>query len=72
QLAGGVGSAVAELLADTQHTGVALLRLGLPDQFTSHGARAQLLAAAGLDADSIAHRIATFVRAGTTWAVERR
>jgi len=65
QLAGGVGSAVAELLADHRCTDVALLRLGLPDRFISHGPREQLLAEVGLDAESIARRTAAFLHAET-------
>ncbi len=65
QLAGGVGSGVAELLADHRCSGVSLLRLGLPDRFIAHGGRDQLLAEVGLDAASIARRTADFVHAGT-------
>ena len=55
-LAGGFGSAVAEVLADEEsHT--PLLRLGLPDQFLQHGKRDVLLAELGLDAVGIAERV---------------
>jgi 1-deoxy-D-xylulose-5-phosphate synthase len=55
-LAGGFGSAVAEVLADEEvHT--PLLRLGIPDQFLPHGKREQLLAELGLDAVGIAERV---------------
>jgi 1-deoxy-D-xylulose-5-phosphate synthase len=55
-LAGGFGSAVAEVLADEEsHT--PLLRLGLPDQFLQHGKRDALLAELGLDAVGIAERV---------------
>jgi 1-deoxy-D-xylulose-5-phosphate synthase len=55
-LAGGFGSAVAEVLADEEvHT--PLLRLGIPDQFLPHGKREVLLAELGLDAVGIAERV---------------
>ncbi len=49
---GGAGSAVAECLAGD---GVVapLLQLGLPDHFSDHGSREELLAEAGLDANGI-------------------
>jgi len=55
-VAGGAGSAVAELLA---REGIAapLLQLGLPDRFLEHGERGELLAAWGLDGPGIAERV---------------
>jgi 1-deoxy-D-xylulose-5-phosphate synthase len=47
-VAGGAGSAVAELLAQDGTT-LPLLHLGLPDRFIEHGSREQCLIAAGLD-----------------------
>jgi 1-deoxy-D-xylulose-5-phosphate synthase len=55
-LAGGFGSAVAEVLADEEVT-TPLLRLGIPDQFLPHGKREVLLAELGLDAVGIADRV---------------
>ncbi len=52
-LAGGYGAAVAEFLADRGLPGCRLVRLGLPDGFVEHGARASLLAEVGLDATGI-------------------
>ena len=55
-VAGGAGSAVAELLA--QHGNpVPLAILGIPDRFIEHASRAQQLAECGLDAESIYQRI---------------
>jgi 1-deoxy-D-xylulose-5-phosphate synthase len=51
-IAGGAGSAVAELLA-SKNMQVALLQLGLPDAFLEHASREQLLAEAGVDAPGI-------------------
>ncbi|GKW50540.1 1-deoxy-D-xylulose-5-phosphate synthase [Halomonas sp. NCCP-2165] len=51
-VAGGAGSAVAELLA-AEGVRVPLLQLGLPDAFVEHGKPAQLLADCGLDAAGI-------------------
>ena len=58
-VAGGAGSAVAELLAAE---GVLLpqLQIGIPDRFIEHGTRADCLLSAGLDAASI-------VAAGNHW-----
>jgi 1-deoxy-D-xylulose-5-phosphate synthase len=51
-VAGGAGSAVAELLA-AKDLQVPLLQLGLPDAFLEHASREQLLAEAGIDAAGI-------------------
>ncbi|MDE2225581.1 MAG: 1-deoxy-D-xylulose-5-phosphate synthase [Xanthomonadaceae bacterium] len=51
-IAGGAGSAVAELLA-VNGVEAPMLQLGLPDVFLEHATREQLLAEAGLDADGI-------------------
>jgi 1-deoxy-D-xylulose-5-phosphate synthase len=61
-VAGGAGSAVAELLAEA---GVALpmLHIGIPDRFIEHGSRDDCLAMAGLDAASIRQRISQWFRA---------
>jgi 1-deoxy-D-xylulose-5-phosphate synthase len=50
---GGVGDALARGLRDAGHRGD-VLTLGLPKSFLAHGRRADLLAAAGLDAAGIA------------------
>jgi 1-deoxy-D-xylulose-5-phosphate synthase len=55
-LAGGFGSAVAEVLAD-EEVRTPLLRLGIPDRFLPHGKRELLLAELGLDAGGIAERV---------------
>jgi 1-deoxy-D-xylulose-5-phosphate synthase len=50
---GGAGSAIAELLA-AEGLSLPLLQVGIPDRFIEHGSRDSCLAAAGLDAQSIA------------------
>jgi 1-deoxy-D-xylulose-5-phosphate synthase len=55
-IAGGAGSAVAECL-QRHSLQVPLLQLGLPDEFSSHGTRDELLRDAGLDAQSLRDRI---------------
>ncbi len=55
-LAGGFGSAVAEVLAD-EEVRTPLLRLGIPDRFLPHGKREAVLATLGLDPVGIADRI---------------
>ncbi len=56
-IAGGAGSAVAELLAARGVT-IPLLQLGLPDRFLDQATRTELLAEAGLDAAGIRRAIA--------------
>ncbi len=51
-VAGGAGSAIAELLNAHGHT-LPLLHLGIPDRFIEHGSREDCLVSAGLDAASI-------------------
>ena len=51
-VAGGAGSAVNELLKELEIE-IPTLNLGLPDEFTEQGERAQLLSACGLDSDGI-------------------
>ena len=51
-VAGGAGSAVAELLA-AENIQLPILQLGLPDHFQHHASREDLLAEAGLDAAGI-------------------
>lgn len=53
---GGLGSAVAEVLADAG-LGIPLLRMGIPDLYVGVGEREDLLAQYGLDAPTIARRI---------------
>lgn len=53
---GGAGSAVNEVIAAANvHTSV--LNLGLPDRYQEHGSRQELLAEAGLDAQTITAKI---------------
>ncbi len=61
---GGLGGAIAELLAD-EGVAVPLLRLGLPDRFLSdYGSQAHLLALAGLEPNAIAAAVSARLRAG--------
>jgi len=55
-IAGGAGSAVAELLA-SQGIVLPILHLGLPDCFQPHASRQALLAQAGLDAKGVSDAI---------------
>jgi 1-deoxy-D-xylulose-5-phosphate synthase len=66
-VAGGAGSAIAELLAEAGVL-VPQLNIGIPDRFIEHGSRDDCLAAAGLDAASVRRRISEWwhgLRAGT-------
>ena len=56
---GGAGSAVLEYL-NLQQLSIPLLRLGLSDEFPSHGSREQVLEEYGLDRDHIEQSITRF------------
>jgi len=56
-VAGGAGSAVSEHLR-SQGSRVALLQLGIPDRFFAHGGQGDILADAGLDAESVRTAVA--------------
>jgi 1-deoxy-D-xylulose-5-phosphate synthase len=60
-VAGGAGSAVGELLAETGIV-LPLLHIGIPDQFIEHGSREDCLAMAGLDTSAIRQRISQWWR----------
>ena len=60
-VAGGAGSAVAESLAE-QGLAIALLHLGLPDEFVDHGDQHLLLSAVGLDGGGIVAAIQARLR----------
>jgi 1-deoxy-D-xylulose-5-phosphate synthase len=55
-VAGGAGSAVAELLA-SEGVQLPLLQLGIPDRFIEHGSRDTCLRAAGLDAAGLSSSV---------------
>lgn len=54
--AGGVGSAVAQALRDTE-VDVPLRDFGIPPQFLAHGSRKDVMAAIGLTAPDIARQV---------------
>jgi 1-deoxy-D-xylulose-5-phosphate synthase len=56
-LQGGFGSAVLEMLAEKNITGVRVRRLGVPDEFVEHAAQAQLRSQYGLDEEGIIRAI---------------
>jgi 1-deoxy-D-xylulose-5-phosphate synthase len=55
QLMGGFGSAVLEAINEAGLDAARVRRLGIPDRFSEHGTREELLAELGLDADGIAN-----------------
>ena len=59
-VAGGAGSGVNEVLAETGIS-AQLLNVGLEDTFLQHGTRAEVLHQAGLDNDGIRARILRFI-----------
>ena len=61
-LAGGAGSAVAEVLCQLPRS-CPILMLGLPDHFIEHGSREELLSACGLDSTGIVHTVRKRLRA---------
>lgn len=58
-IAGGLGSAVLEFMADHGYT-PQVKRIGVPDQFIEHGSIPELYKLCGMDADSIAEVIRQF------------
>jgi 1-deoxy-D-xylulose-5-phosphate synthase len=56
-LPGGFGEGVLDALADADLSREAVLRLGLGDDFVTHGSRAELLAEVGLDAAGILRKV---------------
>jgi 1-deoxy-D-xylulose-5-phosphate synthase len=56
-LAGGFGSAVAEMLADRGLSAVRVVRMGLPDTFVEHGSQELLLARYGLTPEAVAQNV---------------
>ncbi len=63
-VAGGAGSAVAEILSAAGLL-LPLLQIGIPDRFIEHGSRDSCLAAAGLDAAGLSARVERW------WAAQR-
>ena len=62
-LAGGVGSEVLEILDDAGLLQqCAVLRLGIPDEFVTHGDKKLLFRDLGLDKDAIVQKAAAFVK----------
>ncbi len=56
-LQGGFGSAILEMLAEKNITGVQVKRLGIPDEFVEHATQAELRKKYGLDEDGIVRAI---------------
>lgn len=54
---GGLGSAVLEFLADNGYTDVEVRRVGIPDEFITHGSVAELQTIAGVDETGIFNAI---------------
>lgn len=52
-IAGGLGSAVLEYLADNHFSDIQVERIGLPDSFVTHGSMADLTKLCEIDADGI-------------------
>ena len=62
-VAGGFGDAVHECLVRNDLSGTPMLHIALPDEFVEHGKRDDLLAKIGLDAEGIASRSMSWIRA---------
>jgi 1-deoxy-D-xylulose-5-phosphate synthase len=60
---GGFGSGVLEFLNSSGRREIPLLTLGLPDAFVTHGTIPQLLRDIGLDPESIASKVSSFLEA---------
>lgn len=57
-LRGGFGTAVREILSSN----TPILNIGIEDEFVSHGARSKLLQIYGLTGETIADKVATFLK----------
>jgi len=60
-LSGGFGSAILEYIESNQLEGISVCRLGIPDNFVTHGDRKSLLKEVGLDDESILRKIENFL-----------
>jgi len=54
---GGLGSAVLEHFADEGYTGISVKRIGIPDQFITHGSLPDLNKLTGLDVEGISRSL---------------
>ncbi|MFH1911757.1 MAG: 1-deoxy-D-xylulose-5-phosphate synthase [Pseudomonadota bacterium] len=63
-LMGGFGSAVLELFAEAGISGVAVRRLGIPDEFAQHATQKELRRLYGIDAEGIAAAVREMVGRG--------
>jgi 1-deoxy-D-xylulose-5-phosphate synthase len=63
-VAGGFGAAVLEAMASHGALPCRVEVMGIPDRFVEHGPREALLEGLGLDAASVAARVAELVRGG--------
>ena len=70
-IAGGIGSAVSRELR-SRGIGVGVCDIALPQQFLTHGRRADVLAAAGLSAQEVARRIVEAAASADVDAVSPR
>ncbi|MBR2260386.1 MAG: 1-deoxy-D-xylulose-5-phosphate synthase [Paludibacteraceae bacterium] len=59
---GGFGSAILEFLSDHDYTNIQVKRVGLPDEFATHGTQDELYHLYGMDADGILKVIETFMK----------
>ena len=61
-LEGGFGSAVVELLADEEVSGIHIRRLGIPDRFIPHGTQDELKMLCGIDQQAIFHAAVQMIK----------
>lgn len=59
---GGMGSAVLEYFSDHGHNNIEVTRIGLPDEFVTHGAVKDLNKLCKIDAESMCERILTVLK----------
>ena len=59
---GGLGSAVLEFLAENDYTDIHLLRVGIPDEFVTHGSVKELQQITGIDEKGILEHITTMYK----------
>ncbi|MCX7735654.1 MAG: 1-deoxy-D-xylulose-5-phosphate synthase [Candidatus Kapabacteria bacterium] len=71
QKMGGFGTAVLEFLADKDYHHIRVLNLGIPDKFIEQGSQAELLREVGLDGQSIADQITSFLEISQEKSIDK-
>ena len=69
---GGFGSAVGEILSETEGLNITFRRLGIPDRFVPHGSVPELMKEIELDVDSLVRRVEATLAEGKKESAGRK